>query len=86
MRAVYEAGLRIPEDVAVVGFDDIEEGRYAHPSLTAISPDKQKIGEIAVSHLLDRVERTRTSPPEHIEVPFQLVVRESTTGRNAPLL
>jgi DNA-binding LacI/PurR family transcriptional regulator len=86
MRALYEAGLRIPEDVAVVGFDNIEEGHYAHPSLTAISPDKQKIGEIAASHLLDRIEGTRTSPPEHIEVPFQLIVRESTAGRNAPML
>jgi DNA-binding LacI/PurR family transcriptional regulator len=83
MRVLHEAGLRIPEDVAVVGFDDIEEGRYAYPSLTAISPDKQQIGKIAVSYLLDRIAGTRIVPPEHIEVPFQLVVRESTIGRHA---
>lgn len=78
MRALHEAGCRIPEDVAVMGFDDIEEARFAIPSLTTIAPDKQQMGELAVSFLLGRIEGTRTGPPERVEVPFRLLVREST--------
>ena len=78
MRALHEAGRRIPDDVAVIGFDDIEEARFAIPSLTTIAPDKEKIGELAVSFLLGRIDGTRTCPPERVEVPFRLVVREST--------
>ena len=80
MRALHEAGCRIPEDVAVMGFDDIEEARFAMPSLTTIAPDKQQIGELTVSFLLGRIEGMRTGPPERVEVPFRLIVRESTGG------
>ncbi|GCF11886.1 LacI family DNA-binding transcriptional regulator [Dictyobacter arantiisoli] len=81
MRAIFEADYRVPEDIAVVGFDDIEEGRYAVPSLTTIAPDKQKIGDLAVAFLLGRIDGTRTGPPERIEVSCQLIVRESSTLR-----
>lgn len=78
MRALHEAGCRIPEDVAVMGFDDIEEARFAIPSLSTVAPDKQRIGELAVSFLVDRIEEKRTGSPERVEVPFHLVLREST--------
>lgn len=78
IRALHEAGLRMPEDVAVVGFDDIEEDRFSTPSLTTIAPDKEKIGELAVSLLLARIEESRSGPGERFDVPFRLVVREST--------
>src|SRR5581483_6324235 len=78
MRALYAAGYRIPDDVAVVGFDDIEEGAYAMPSLTSIAPDKARIARSAVNLLLDRVQGSRSGPAERIEAPYTLVVREST--------
>lgn len=81
MRALYDAGLRVPDDVAVVGFDDIEDGRFTIPSLTTIAPDKDKIGELAVEFLLGRIAGTRTGPPERVEVPCHLVIRESTVKR-----
>jgi DNA-binding LacI/PurR family transcriptional regulator len=81
IRALHQAGLRIPDDVAVIGYDDIEEGRYATPSLTTIAPDKKQLGELAVSFLIGRINKTRTALPETVEVPFQLIVRESTQGR-----
>lgn len=81
MRALYEAGKRIPEDVAVIGFDDIEDARFATPALTTIAPDKTTIGKLAVSFLLSRIDGTRTGPPEQVHVPFRLIVRESTVGR-----
>lgn len=80
MSALHQAGWRIPDDVAVIGIDDLEESRFATPSLTSISPDKKKIAELAVSLLLGRIDGTRTTSPEQIDVPFQLIVRNSTVG------
>lgn len=78
MRAIHEAGYRVPDDIAVVGFDDIEDGQYSVPSLTTISPDKNKIGNLAVNFLLGRIDGSRSGPPERIEVPCHLIVRESS--------
>ena len=78
MSVLHEAGLHIPGDVAVVGIDDIEDGRYATPTLTTIAPDKEEISRLAVSLLLERIKGTRQQPPEQIAVPFHLRVRKST--------
>ena len=78
MSMLHEAGLHIPGDVAVVGVDDIEDGRYATPTLTTIAPDKEEISRLAVSLLIERIKGTRQQPPERIEVPFHLRVRKST--------
>ncbi len=80
IRALHEAGCQAPDDIAVVGFDDIEEGAFATPSLTTISPDKAEIGRQAVRLLLGRIDGTRTGPPELVEPPFKLVIRESSVG------
>ncbi|MEV0621977.1 LacI family DNA-binding transcriptional regulator [Nonomuraea sp. NPDC050404] len=79
VRAVLSRGLRVPQDVAVVGFDGIEEGRFVTPPLTTVAPDKERIAELAVSRLLARVEGDQ-SPPVQLEAPWRLVVAESTTG------
>jgi DNA-binding LacI/PurR family transcriptional regulator len=78
MHTLREAGWRIPDDVAVIGVDDLEESRFVTPSLTTIAEDKERIGELAVSFLLGRIDGTRTGPPERVEVPFRLIVRQST--------
>ena len=62
MRAVLARGLRVPGDVAVVGFDAIDEGRFATPPLTTIAPDKERIAELAVTRLLDASRVTRARP------------------------
>lgn len=80
MSVLHEVGLRIPQDVAIIGFDDIEDGRYATPSLTTIAPDKEEIARRAVSSLIGRIKKTRTQPPESINVPFSLCVRRSTVS------
>lgn len=81
MRAIHDAGYRVPDDIAVVGFDDIEDGRFSVPSLTTVAPDKEKIGDLAVAFLLGRIDGTRTCSPERVEVPCQLIIRESTVER-----
>jgi DNA-binding LacI/PurR family transcriptional regulator len=80
MSVLHEVGLRIPQDVAIIGFDDIEDGRYATPSLTTIAPDKEEIARRAVSSLVGRIKKTRTQPPESLNVPFRLCVRRSTVS------
>ncbi|TDD16569.1 LacI family transcriptional regulator [Nonomuraea diastatica] len=79
MRAILARGLRVPQDIAVAGFDGIEEGRFATPPLTTVVPDKEKIAELAVRRLLERVEGDGSAPVQ-LEAPWRLMVDESTTG------
>ncbi|PJJ55654.1 LacI family DNA-binding transcriptional regulator [Compostimonas suwonensis] len=84
MRIMQEAGLRIPQDVAVIGFDDLDETRYSVPTLSTIEPGRPQIAETAVDMLLARIEErasAESSPAEPREVltDFRLVQRESTT-------
>ena len=81
--ALRQRGLRVPDDVAVVGFDDIEESRYSHPTLTSISPDKQRIAATAVALLVDRLSGQRDDASAEVFVDYELVARESTTGQAA---
>ncbi|WP_229069184.1 LacI family DNA-binding transcriptional regulator [Actinoplanes sp. DH11] len=81
IHTIVARGLRVPEDVAVIGYDDIEDGAYSNPSVTTISPDKEWIATTAVERLLLRI--TSSTPPPGLELraPHRLIVRESTTGR-----
>ncbi|KAB1918445.1 HTH-type transcriptional regulator AscG [Micromonospora noduli] len=78
LRALHEAGLRVPEDVAVVGFDDIEDGRFSIPTLSTVAPDKEKIAQLAVELLANRLDGDRTAPAKELSAPYRLELREST--------
>jgi LacI family transcriptional regulator, repressor for deo operon, udp, cdd, tsx, nupC, and nupG len=82
MHTLAVRGLRVPEDVAIVGYDGIEEGLYSNPTLTTIAPDKGAIASTAVERLISRIENEHLEA-EEIRMPHQLVVRESTRGRAA---
>jgi DNA-binding LacI/PurR family transcriptional regulator len=86
LRSIHRRGLRVPEDIAIVGHDDIPYGRIAVPSLTTISPDKRAIAETAVDLLDRRVSSRATLPPRRVHVGFQLVVRESTIVRESTVV
>jgi DNA-binding LacI/PurR family transcriptional regulator len=76
MRAFRAAGRRVPEDISVIGFDDIQSAAFQNPSLTTVRQPLREIGEIAARALLQRI---RGGPSPHaITVEPQLVVREST--------
>jgi len=79
LRALAHHGLRVPDDIAVVGLDDIEEAAYSSPSLSTISPDKEAIARTAVERLLAQIEG-EASTMEEVTCSFQLVVRESSTA------
>jgi DNA-binding LacI/PurR family transcriptional regulator len=78
MRAVFDAGLTVPDDVAIIGIDDIEEGRYSRPSLSTVSLDTTFIAEQAIARVAARIE-TPALRPEQVVAPHALRVRESTS-------
>jgi DNA-binding LacI/PurR family transcriptional regulator len=81
MRVLQEAGRVVPRDVAVIGFDDIDEGRYAIPTLSSIDPGRGEIAETAVDLLLERIlsKREAPTPPRELRSDFRVVVRESSS-------
>ena len=83
LRACYDRGIQVPEDVAVIGFDDLEEGRYTVPALSTISPDKDFIGQTAVRLLAARLAHPAQGGVQADEIiaPYRLEARESTMGR-----
>lgn len=79
MRAIFDAGLRVPEDIAVIGIDDIEEGRYARPSLSTVSLDTPFIAREAVRRISARIDDPGLVA-EQIIAPHHLLARESTAA------
>ena len=77
IRAFQEAGLRVPEDVSVVGFDDIRIAVHNNPRLTTVRQPLEKMGEIAARTLLKRIEDHADWMPKIVIEP-ELVVRDST--------
>lgn len=81
LAACRAAGVRVPEDVAVAGFDDIEESRYSEPPLTTISPDRDLLVSEVLRLLVGRIEQRRApNDAEDVSVPWRLVVRGSTVA------
>jgi DNA-binding LacI/PurR family transcriptional regulator len=78
MRTMQAAGIQIPDDVAVVGFDDLDETRYSLPTLTTINPGRDEIATVAVQFLKERIVDGARPAREHLSA-FQLVTRESTS-------
>lgn len=77
IKAVLRAGLRIPEDVAIIGFDDSEISQLIEPELTTIHVDKEKMGRIAAEELIAQIEGKKTS--KHIiQTSVSLVKRQTT--------
>ncbi|QMU71235.1 LacI family DNA-binding transcriptional regulator [Streptacidiphilus sp. P02-A3a] len=80
LRAFREAGVRVPEDVAVAGFDDIPEAEYFAPPLTTVRQDFEALGRASIGLLLDRMQGALPEEP-HLLVAPELIVRSSTTPR-----
>jgi DNA-binding LacI/PurR family transcriptional regulator len=77
LHALAGRGVTVPDDVALVGFDDIEDGRYAVPALTTVAPDKLRLVEAALDCLAER--RVGPGlPGRDVVVPYRLVVRASS--------
>ena len=77
MHELQVRGLRVPEDVAVVGFDAIDEGRYSNPTLTTVDPGREEIARTAVRLLHGRT-RGAAGEPQRVAPPFGILVGGST--------
>lgn len=77
LRTLLSRGHRVPDDVMVMGFDDIEDGRFTTPTLSTVAPDKGLIAESAVE-LLDRRLAGASPKPTEVCLGHRLIPREST--------
>jgi len=78
IRAIYDAGLSVPEDISVIGFDDIMSAAYHKPSLTTVRQPLRDMGLQGAQVLLDMISDPEKQFPEEIVMPPELIVREST--------
>jgi DNA-binding LacI/PurR family transcriptional regulator len=79
IRAFQESGLRVPQDISVVGFDDIQGAAYSNPTLTTVRQPLADMGRLAAETLLARIEGTKEYQAE-ISIEPELVVRQSTAA------
>ncbi len=83
LRALQEAGVRVPADVAVIGFDGLDETQYSLPALSTVDPGRDEIADTAVRVLAERIEGGAVSGnddpgPQEYQAEFRLIEREST--------
>jgi LacI family transcriptional regulator len=81
--ALRDAGLRVPEDLAIGGFDDIPMARYLEPALTSVHVDISALGERAAARVLSALERTADPDLSRETMPTTLVVRRSCGARSS---
>lgn len=76
MKAIHEIGLKIPDDIALIGIDDIEMSAFVRPALTTVHVPKIELGRFAAKVLIDRIEGGHQLPVR-VDLPFELKIRES---------
>ena len=77
INAIGEAGLRVPEDISIVGYDGIHMAKMVSPKLTTWQQNTEDLGRIAAEQLIERIEHPRTTPPKHITVQGKLLEGET---------
>ena len=77
LRAIEDLGLRIPEDVAVIGFDDFELAHVLRPRFTLVRQPAAELGRRAAEMLFDRLDGEGRPEPRRLVLPTELVIRES---------
>jgi LacI family transcriptional regulator len=83
LQAAHECGVRVPEELAVVGFDDIAVAALLQPPLTTVRQAKEKLGRAAAEGLIQMIEDPG-APPPRVQVPARLIVRASSGSTSAP--
>jgi LacI family transcriptional regulator len=84
MEAVREHGLRIPDDISIVGFDDIPQAAHVHPPLTTVRQPLEEMGRTATRMLLEHIKDSHC-PLKRVELPTELVLRQSCCPKKSQL-
>jgi DNA-binding LacI/PurR family transcriptional regulator len=82
LRALAEAGRRVPEDVQVIGFDNLDDGRFTVPSLTTVEPGNAEMADAICALLVERIESRPTPGPARVVMPESRIVERDTTRRS----
>lgn len=77
VNAIYEEGLKVPDDISIVGYDGIHMAKMVSPRLTTWQQNTLELGRIAAEQLIERIEHPRTVPPKHITVEGRLLKGET---------
>jgi len=77
INAILDGGIRVPEDIAVVGFDNIDAATMIRPQLTTVDPFKTYVGKRAAELLIERIQSKEALKKSWEETPFELVIRQS---------
>ncbi len=86
MKVVNESGYRVPEDVSIIGFDDVPEASFMRPMLTTVRQPLREMGQLATRMLLERIDDP-TMPPVQVEIATELIIRDSCQSpENSKLL
>jgi LacI family transcriptional regulator len=83
MEAARERGLRIPQDISIIGFDDIPQADHVHPRLTTVRQPLEEMGRAATRMLIQRIAHPDL-PPARIELPTRLIIRASCEAPSLP--
>lgn len=78
MQTFHRAGVRMPDEMSVVGFDDIDAASFVYPQLTTIRQNKEEIGRKAAEIMMTLIHNEKRDTPMHYVLPTELVVRQST--------
>jgi len=84
IRALHEAGLRVPDDVSVIGFDDVLGAPFGIPSLTTIRQPLHEMGKAGAEFLINRINHPKAPYPQQVVMQPELVIRESTAKASSP--
>ena len=82
LNAITDAGLRVPDDISVVGYDGIHLAKMLSPRLTTWQQNTEDLGRIAASRLIEKIEHPLTTPSEHIVVKGRLLEGETVADLN----
>jgi LacI family transcriptional regulator len=80
LRAAAERGIRVPRDCSIIGFDDIELGRFTYPALSTVGQSVRALGDMAAQTLIERITGVSDAPTRRRVVSPRLIVRESTAA------
>jgi DNA-binding LacI/PurR family transcriptional regulator len=78
LSALHAAGLRVPDDMGLAGFDGLEEARYRVPTLTTVAPDLEQMAQAAVDALIERIQSDENIGPRDITCDFDLILGHSS--------